>query len=107
MGLQNASISCQEVSLAIDKICALLVEVVQPIRQRYKRIKKSPTNNTKNEEEEISMRNEVGEGVVRMMQSRSQPKNGNANDRSKINQKMKTTMNSKNKIVLVQTQKIV
>lgn len=54
-----------------------------------KRIKKSSTNNSKVEEEGITMRNEVGEGVVRIMQSKSQPKYGNANDKSKVSQKMK------------------
>jgi hypothetical protein len=51
-----------------------------------KRIKKSSTNNSKIEEEGISMRNEVGEGVVRMMQPRSLTENGNTG----VNQKMKS-----------------
>lgn len=55
-----------------------------------KRIKKSSTNNSKIEEEGISMRNEVGEGVFRMMQPRSLTENGNAGSKLGSNQKTKS-----------------
>ncbi|GFH60659.1 hypothetical protein CTEN210_17135 [Chaetoceros tenuissimus] len=78
-----------QIEKSSKKIKALLSMNAVLQKNMNKRIKKSSTNNSKVEEEGITMRNEVGEGVVRIMQSKSQPKYGNANDKGKVNQKMK------------------